>query len=282
MPYYDLQSQPSFGLTRLHEGGLTHRFIIMLNPRSPIPLYRQLATRIEGEIKQGVYPVDGRIPSEHTLASQYAIGRPTVRQATDLLVRQGQLERRRGSGTFVLAPCKTIDLFSLAGTTDALTRSDFDVSLVIASKPEVVDLDDSQQFATRGPDKAEESLRRVIRVVRQAKVDDSVLLSETFFFDAVVFAELTSMELEGVSLSALVKEQFYLEPVVAKQTFSAIAADSDDAELFGIAKGSPLLRVLRTLQFADAIPPIHVEITGLTNVFEFSQTLFPVVASTGQ
>lgn len=248
-----------------------------LNPQSPIPLYRQLAERIEGEIRRGVYPVDSRIPSEHRLASEFAIGRPTVRQATDLLVRQGSLERRRGSGTYVLAPRQSIDLFSLAGTTDALAGSEIDASLVIATKPELVVLDDKESSE---PSSDATSLRRVIRVVRHARAENSVILSETFLFDAGVFSELLSMELEGVQLSTLVKEHFYLEPVVAKQTFSAVSADADDAKLFGIERGTPLLRVLRTLQFAGDIPALHIEITGLTSTFEFSQVLYPTVAAT--
>ncbi|MCP4207766.1 MAG: GntR family transcriptional regulator, partial [Shimia sp.] len=90
-----------------------------LNTHSPIPLYQQLADRIRYEIETGGYRVNDKIPSEHVLAKQYAIGRPTVRQATDLLVRKGILQRKRGSGTFVLPPTQRIDLFSLTGTSAA-------------------------------------------------------------------------------------------------------------------------------------------------------------------
>ena len=56
----------------------------MLNTQSPIPLYRQLADVLSAEIESGVHEVDNPIPSEHALADRFAIGRPTVRQATDL------------------------------------------------------------------------------------------------------------------------------------------------------------------------------------------------------
>ena len=75
---------------------------MVLNSQSPIPLYRQLADKIRDELDAGLYAVASRIPSEHQLAADYGIGRPTVRQATDLLVRQGRLQRRRGSGTCLL------------------------------------------------------------------------------------------------------------------------------------------------------------------------------------
>jgi GntR family transcriptional regulator len=75
-----------------------------LNTQSPVPLYRQLAQRLRANIERGELAVSQKIPSENELASEYGIGRPTVRQATDLLVREGILQRRRGAGTFVLPP----------------------------------------------------------------------------------------------------------------------------------------------------------------------------------
>jgi len=80
-----------------------------LNTQSPVPLYRQLADQILADIDAGHYAIASRIPSETDFADRYAIGRPTVRQATDVLVRAGRLERRRGSGTYVLPPGRSID-----------------------------------------------------------------------------------------------------------------------------------------------------------------------------
>ena len=105
--------------------------VMALNPQSPLPLYQQLAERIRAGIAAGTYQADEKIPSEHELARQYSIGRPTVRQATDLLVREGVLQRKRGSGTFVLPPSQPIDLFSLAGTSAAFGQSDLDADITL-------------------------------------------------------------------------------------------------------------------------------------------------------
>jgi len=88
----------------------------MLNSRSPIPLYRQLTDILLSKIRSGEYPQGERIPSEHELAETFGIGRPTARQATEQLVRNGILIRKRGSGTFVQSEQKEVDLFSFAGT----------------------------------------------------------------------------------------------------------------------------------------------------------------------
>jgi len=73
----------------------------MLTLDSPVPLYRQLADRLSAAIERGRFPVGERIPSEHELSRRYGVGRPTVRQATEVPVRRGLLRRRRGAGTCV-------------------------------------------------------------------------------------------------------------------------------------------------------------------------------------
>ena len=106
----------------------------MLNPQSPIPLYHQLADILLSAIRAGDYPPNSRIPSELSLAASYRIGRPTVRQAIDLLVRKRILVRKRGSGTYVLSQQKEIDLFSLAGTMSAFHREGASVTTLILQK----------------------------------------------------------------------------------------------------------------------------------------------------
>ena len=240
-----------------------------LNPQSPLPLYRQLAERIESDISAGVYPVSSRIPSENVLASRYAIGRPTVRQATELLVREGQLERRRGSGTYVLAPSQSIDLFSLAGTSAALRDSDIGAELQVVSMPFAVP-------ASALPTAALQLAgNECLKFERRAVVDGEIILFETFWFDAELFAGLEKFDFNGVSVSDLVKGQFHLQPESATQTFSAVAATALVSEQLGIDQGAPILRVLRQLHFAGKDSALTVEIICRTDQFEYSQTLFP-------
>jgi GntR family transcriptional regulator len=92
----------------------------MLDPDSPVPLYRQLADELSAQISAGRLSAGERIPSEHELAARYSLGRPTVRQATEVLVRRRVLERRRGSGTYVSDVPPEVDLFSLGGTLASL------------------------------------------------------------------------------------------------------------------------------------------------------------------
>ena len=52
-------------------------------------------------IKSDEYPIDTRMPSERTLASDLGVARNTVREALDVLESHNVIRRRAGSGSFV-------------------------------------------------------------------------------------------------------------------------------------------------------------------------------------
>ncbi len=66
-------------------------------------LIEQVIEQLRSQITSGTWPVGGRIPTESELAALTATSRNTVREAVQSLVHAGLLERRQGSGTYVLA-----------------------------------------------------------------------------------------------------------------------------------------------------------------------------------
>jgi len=233
---------------------------VRLNSNSPLPLYRQLADRLLADIDGGTYSVESKIPSEHDLAERFSIGRPTVRQATDLLVREGRLERRRGSGTYVKKAANTIDLLSLTGTSAALQNSELNTELELVSNAQL-------------------TANNTFRVQRRALVDNTPVLLETLDFDAELFAGLDKQKLANRSLSALVKEVYFLEPSEADQSFSVVLATLDHAQQLVVKKNTPLLHVHRTLHFSNNRDALRTNIVCRTDRFDFSQTLYPTQIS---
>ncbi len=66
-------------------------------------LIGQVTELLRGEIRAGRWAVGAKIPTEPELAELTGAGRNTVREAVQALVHAGMLERRQGSGTFVVA-----------------------------------------------------------------------------------------------------------------------------------------------------------------------------------
>lgn len=59
--------------------------------------------QLRARITAGDWPVGTRIPPEPALVELLGVGRNTVREAVQSLVHAGLLERRQGSGTYVLS-----------------------------------------------------------------------------------------------------------------------------------------------------------------------------------
>jgi multiple sugar transport system substrate-binding protein len=74
------------------------------------PKYIHIEKTLRDEINRGVYKVNDKIPSENILPKRFNVSKMTVVKAIDGLVRDGILERVRGSGTFVSAKSKTVHL----------------------------------------------------------------------------------------------------------------------------------------------------------------------------
>lgn len=68
------------------------------------PLYQQIADRLRGELAGGVYRTGEQLPTENELAGQLGVSRPTIRQALEVLTKEGLLVRVKGSGTFAAEP----------------------------------------------------------------------------------------------------------------------------------------------------------------------------------
>ncbi|MFE2356661.1 GntR family transcriptional regulator [Streptomyces parvulus] len=69
------------------------------------PLYWRVAARLLDELHDGTVPPGGRLPGERRLAEHFGVSRETVRQALDVLRRDGLLSTdRRGSHAALPGP----------------------------------------------------------------------------------------------------------------------------------------------------------------------------------
>lgn len=238
---------------------------MLLNQNSPIPLYHQLAQLLRADIDHGVIAVNEKIPSETELARKYAIGRPTVRQATDLLVRDGMLERRRGSGTYVLPPAQRIDLFSLAGTSAALQGLPFAVHTELLSP--------LRQVTGPGHLPGRLAGKTVFELRRRSRIDGEAVLTETIYLDSTLFAGLEKINLQSSSLARIARENFFLEATSADQTFTIIIANEKQAKLLDVSSGTPVLGVSRCIHFGEQREAVYSDICCLTKRYDFTQTL---------
>ncbi|KOT81557.1 GntR family transcriptional regulator [Streptomyces rimosus subsp. pseudoverticillatus] len=68
------------------------------------PPYLAVADRLRQSIANGDWSPGDRLPSRAQLAGEYGVGDNVIRRAQELLIAQGLLEGRAGSGTYVAEP----------------------------------------------------------------------------------------------------------------------------------------------------------------------------------
>lgn len=237
----------------------------MLNPDSPIPLYHQLARILMDQIHSGRYLPGDVMVSETGMAKKYGIGRPTVRQAMDILVRKGLVLRKRGSGTYVARQDHQVDLFSLAGTSQAfLTKG---IQTVMQPVEKTVQKKITQDSTNPFNGKTAYFFSRLILVKK-----DPVLLEE-FYFHPELFLGLDALDLENQSISGVVSDHYYLKPTTGRQRFKISFLSKASAQLLKLEKDSPILEVERTLNFPGADGAIFSRLFCRTDTFAFSQTM---------
>ena len=86
---------------------------LRLNRSSTTPLTQQLAAQIGRAIRAGVLAHDDRLPSTRLLASMLGVSRNTVIVAYEVLMAEGLVEGRQGSGVRAVGPPQ-IPRFDLA------------------------------------------------------------------------------------------------------------------------------------------------------------------------
>lgn len=74
---------------------------MLIDPKSSIPIFRQIADQLRSSIDSGVYKPGEMLPSLRALAIDIKVNPNTVQRAYDALEREGVVESRRGVGIFV-------------------------------------------------------------------------------------------------------------------------------------------------------------------------------------
>ena len=235
----------------------------ILNTNSPIPLYRQLADIIRNKIEENEYKIGVRIPSEHDLAKNYKIGRPTVREATEFLVRKGLLFRKRGSGTFVKDNKNEIDIFSLAGTSAAFQKNELSVRTKIIKKMQLINYS-KQSLWNNG---------KTYCLVRLNIVRNKPVLLEEIFLNAGLFPKIDQYDFSRESVSDIVKNKYHLDITQGRQSFRICRVNRQKAQILQINKNNPVLQVKRILNFSQADKAIYAKLYCLTDSYAFSQSI---------
>lgn len=209
-----------------------------IDPTSPVPKYFQLREILLDLIEEAELPVDALIPSERELCQRYGLSRMTVRQAVDHLVSEGRLYRVPGKGTFVARPKIEMPLRLVSFTEDMRTRG---------LEPGARDLDlrttPANAHLARVFDVPPGTGVHIIERLRTA--DGEPMAVERSHIPAALAPDLLTAGLAGKSLYDVLETRYAVTFDAGEQTIEAGIADTADARLLDLPRGSAVLLLQR-------------------------------------
>jgi GntR family transcriptional regulator len=214
----------------------------LVDPNDYLPRYYQLANILRERIADGKVEANQPIPSERELEKIYSVSRTTIRQAIDLLVRQGFLYREHGKGTFVSPQKLQKGISELTSFTEDMKRRG------IVPGQKILDLGfikppENVRLHLELPGESSEIL-----YVERLRLGDGVPMGlQTSYYVLPEGQTITREELEQYgSIYTLLQEKLHLIPTEADETLEVTLATPREASLLQIEPGSPLLLSERT------------------------------------
>jgi GntR family transcriptional regulator len=220
------------------------------NHRDGVAAYKKIQSAILERIEGGDLKPGDSVHSERELARIHSVSLMTARHALTELERDGIVVRRRGTGTFVAPP--KIHFNKLVGFTEQmasrglLASSKALVAKVVTGEPEIAARLNLAPSAS------------LVKVERLRLGGTEPFSLETCYFSAERFSGLVKSPLRQGSLFAILERDYKLEIAHADEEIDAIAADTRMADLFGVGKGSPLLRIRQVIFSTAGRPEIYV------------------------
>jgi len=204
------------------------------------PKYEKAYRVILERLKNGRYPVGGRIPTEGELAGHFEVSRVTIRRALDMLVQDGYVESRQGSGYRVLTLSPASDT-CLTSFTDAMLRGGREPTSRLLSIKRFEPNNAALAALPSGMQNAP-----VTRVNRLRLVDGVPRMLVLTYALSSLLQDAAPKDFPetgpGQSILRILRDRFKLEWSAACEDISPVAASDEMATTFGVVEGTPLLK----------------------------------------
>ncbi len=227
-----------------------------VDPNDYTPRYYQLAKILRERIASGELKPYQPIPSERQLEEIYSISRTTIRQAIDLLVRQGYLYREHGRGTFVSPEKLQKGISELTSFSEDMKRRGLEPGQKILelgygeAPPEVL--------SHLGLPAGHPPLLRIRRIRLGGGIPMGL---QTSYYNLPDGVEIEREDLEAYgSIYAMLQEKFHIIPTEADETLEVTLATPEEAGYLQVSPGSPLLLSERTMYSQNRLPVEFVSI----------------------
>ena len=203
--------------------------------RSGLPAYQRIQSTIRKRIDAGQLRPGDAVSSERDLAKLHQVSLMTARHALATLEREGLVERRRGIGTFVAAP--KIHFNKLMSYTEQMAARSLNAGSKVLSLKTITDEPDISARLSLSP------VEPIIKLERIRHASGEPFAFETCYLSQAQFPDLLNAPLDRESLFAYIERTYDVRLGYADEEIDAIPADPETAELLGVPRRDPLLRI---------------------------------------
>lgn len=204
---------------------------------SPIPRYAQLADVLRGRIARGVLKRGDQLPTLEDLMEEFDLARVTVRQAIELLSREGLITAQQGRGTFVTGAPRTTGLLHLQTSLAELAE------VYRHDKPELTLIEEAAATPALLPGDGKPARR--YHFMRRVHSRDGVPYCViSIYLDNRVF-RMAPTRFRRETVVPVLLDLPRVRIARASQTLAVSTADVEVAGLVGIPVNSPVAEVRR-------------------------------------
>lgn len=239
------------------------RLAAAVHRHSPVPLHHQIKVAVLEGVEQGWLQPGEQLPRERELAEALGVSLAPVRQAMADLTKEGYVDRTRGKGTFV-RDRKLVEKIQILGSFHAsVRRLGLDAAVRVLSSEFVAPPHEvAAALALRG--------RNAWRLRRLALLDGDPLALLTAWLPPRYARGVSGLDLGAGSLYEALAEVHGVQMTSADNVVEVDRAGLGDAELLGLAPGSPVLRVIGTTRNQQNRPVEYSDVLYRPERFRFA------------
>ena len=219
--------------------------------KARVPRYHQIAQALRDRIRSGDIEPGARLDNQRRLAGEFEVTLMTLRQALEVLEREGLITRRHGLGTFVALPPVDYDILNFRAFAGDLSAVGEDVSTRFLR----THVGPADRLAVR--ELALEPGARVFALERLRLVDGRPTSFQISHLPAALGEEVAKVDLAVTPLRQVLAFKLGIEITGARETVSAETLPARAARELGCATGAPCFRSDRVSIDGDARPIVY-------------------------
>ena len=218
---------------------------------SRVPRYHQIAQSLRERMAGGALVPGARLDNQRRLAQEYGVTLMTLRQALEVLERDGLIARRHGLGTFVAGGSVDYDILSLRTFAGDLSARGEDVTTrFLRAQFEPADREVARALGVR-------PRHRVFALERLRLVAGRPTSFQASYLVAALGEDVAKADLRVTPLRQVLSFKLGIEIAAARETVSAVPLAAQAARELGCRVGAPSFRSDRLSSAADGTPIVY-------------------------